>query len=134
MSRLSGKVVVITGAASGMGEAHARLFVKEGAKLVLTDINEEKGQEVAEELGENALFVKHNVANKDDWEVVVNKAENKFGPITGLVNNAGIVGPLKPLEELTDEEFYNVIGVNQYSVFKGMQSIVKSMKKRRVDP
>ena len=130
MSRLSGKVVVITGAASGMGETHARLFVKEGAKVVLTDINEEKGQKVAEELGDNALFVKHDVANKDDWQVVVDKAENTFGPITGLVNNAGIVGPNDiPLEELKDEDFYKVIDINLYSVFKGMQAVVKSMKK-----
>ncbi|MCG7334627.1 glucose 1-dehydrogenase [Sporosarcina sp. ACRSM] len=129
MSRLTGKVVVITGAASGMGEAHARLFVKEGAQVVLTDINEEKGQKVAEELGENALFVKHDVANKDDWQIVIDQAEKAFGPITGLVNNAGIVGPLGPLEELNDEDFNRVIAINQYSVFKGMQTVLKSMKK-----
>lgn len=132
MGRLSGKVIVVTGAASGMGETHARLFVKEGAKVVLTDINEDKGQRVAEELGENALFVKHDVANSNDWQVVVDKAEDMFGPITGLVNNAGIVGPNDtPLEELQDEDFYKVIDINLYSIFKGMQTVVKSMKKTK---
>ncbi|MFC2946821.1 glucose 1-dehydrogenase [Virgibacillus sediminis] len=130
MNRLSEKVVIITGAASGMGETHANLFVKEGAKVVLTDINEEQGRRVAEKLGENALFVKHDVADKEDWNVVVEKAEKAFGPITGLVNNAGIVGSNDtPLEDLEDEDFYKVVAINQYSVFKGMQTVVKSMKK-----
>ncbi|RHW33937.1 SDR family oxidoreductase [Neobacillus notoginsengisoli] len=129
MGRLAGKVVLITGAANGMGETNARLFVKEGAKVVLTDIDEVKGQKVAEELGENAIFIKHDVTNKDEWQVVVDKAEDTFGPITGLVNNAGTAGKIVPLEEVTDEDFYKIIALNQYSVFKGMQTVVKSMKK-----
>ncbi|WNS76431.1 glucose 1-dehydrogenase [Bacillus sp. DTU_2020_1000418_1_SI_GHA_SEK_038] len=129
MGRLSGKVVIITGAANGMGETNARMFVKEGAKVVLTDIEVEKGQKVAEELGENAIFIKHDVTNEEDWQAVVDKTENTFGPITGLVNNAGTAGRIVPLEEVTDEDFYRIINLNQYSVFKGMQTVVKSMKK-----
>ncbi|MFC5603439.1 glucose 1-dehydrogenase [Sporosarcina koreensis] len=129
MSRLSEKVVIITGAANGMGETFARLFIKEGAKVVLTDIEVKKGQKVAEELGENAIFIKHDVTNKEDWQVVVDKAENTFGPITGLVNNAGTAGKIVPLEEVTDEDFYKIFNLNAYSVFKGMQTVVKSMKK-----
>lgn len=68
MARLEGKVAIITGAAQGMGAAHARKFIEEGAKVVLTDLNEEKGQAFAAELGESALFVKQNVASAEDWE------------------------------------------------------------------
>lgn len=68
MARLKDKVAIITGAAQGMGATHARLFIAEGAKVVLTDLNEEKGQALAKELGSNALFIKQNVANEDDWK------------------------------------------------------------------
>lgn len=71
MGRLDGKVAIITGASQGMGEAHARRFVAEGARVVLTDINDERGQEIAAELGENARFVKADVTNPADWRQVV---------------------------------------------------------------
>ena len=74
MTRLSGKVAVVTGGARGMGEAHVRRFVEEGAKVVFTDINEEAGQKLAEELGENAVFIKHDVTEQSGWEQVVETA------------------------------------------------------------
>jgi 3alpha(or 20beta)-hydroxysteroid dehydrogenase len=126
--RLAGKVAIITGAAQGMGEAHARLFVREGAKVVLTDINEVRGSEVAAELGDSALFVPHDVANEADWKRVVALAEAQFGPVTVLVNNAGVIGPVKRLLEFTAEEFLQVCAVNQLGVFLGMQAVVPSMK------
>lgn len=95
MGRLAGKVAVITGAAQGMGEAHARLFIREGAQVVLTDLNEEGGRALAHELGGNALFVRQDVACAGDWEAVVRAAEARFGPVTVLVNNAGIIGPVR---------------------------------------
>ena len=70
MGRLENKVAIITGAAQGMGAAHAKRFVEEGAKVVITDLNEEKGQAFAAELGENAIFVKQNVTSEDDWAAV----------------------------------------------------------------
>lgn len=85
MARLEGKVAIITGAAQGMGAAHATLFVKEGAKVVITDLNEEKGNALAAELGENAVFVKQNVASEEDWASVITKAEEAFGPVNILV-------------------------------------------------
>src|SRR5690606_34742073 len=91
MARLEGKVAIITGAAQGMGASHAKKFIEEGAKVVLTDLNEEKGLAFAEELGENALFVKQNVTSEADWATVVEEAEKTFGPVNVLVNNAGIM-------------------------------------------
>ncbi|WP_066435448.1 glucose 1-dehydrogenase [Chryseobacterium sp. CCH4-E10] len=129
MSRLKGKVAIITGAAQGMGESHARAFVAEGAKVVLTDLNEEGGKTIADELGENAVFVKHDVTNVEDWKNVVGEAENKFGHVNVLVNNAGILGPIKNALELTEEEYRKVIAINQDGVFYGMKYTLPSMIK-----
>ncbi|HCY80411.1 MAG TPA: 3-alpha-hydroxysteroid dehydrogenase, partial [Xanthomarina gelatinilytica] len=81
MNRLENKVAIITGAARGMGEAHAREFIKQGAKVILADIREEMGRALAEELGENALFVKLDITKVEDWENAVKLGENKFGNI-----------------------------------------------------
>jgi 3alpha(or 20beta)-hydroxysteroid dehydrogenase len=128
MDRLKDKVAIITGAASGMGAAHAVAFVAEGAKVVLTDINEEKGREFAKSLGDHALFVKHDVASKDDWDRVIEAAEAAFGPVNILVNNAGI-DKAAPIEEMSETLYRQVIDINQVSVFLGMQAVVSSMKK-----
>lgn len=128
MTRLKGKVAIITGAAQGMGAAHAKLFIDQGAKVVLTDLNEEKGQAFAAELGENALFVKQNVANETDWATVVATAEEKFGPVNVLVNNAGIT-MAKSMMETTVEEYRRIVEINQVSVFLGMKAVLPSMQK-----
>ena len=128
MTRLEGKVAIITGAAQGMGASHAKLFVEQGAKVVLTDLNEEKGQAFAAELGENALFVKQNVANEEDWATVVATAEEKFGPVNVLVNNAGIT-MAKPMMQTTVEEYRRIVEINQVSVFLGMKAVLPSMQK-----
>lgn len=128
MSRLSGKVAIITGAAQGMGAAHARLFVEQGAKVVLTDLNEEKGNALVAELGENALFIKQNVASEEDWNTVITKAEEAFGPVNVLVNNAGIT-MAKNMLEITVEEYRRIVEINQVSVFLGMKTVAASMMK-----
>ena len=128
MARLEGKIAVITGAAQGMGAAHARLFVKEGAKVVLTDLNEEKGSALAQELGENAVFVKQNVTSAEDWATVVATAEESFGPINVLVNNAGIT-MAKSILQTTEEEYRRIVDINQLSVFLGMKTAIPSMQK-----
>ena len=106
MARLEGKVAIITGAARGMGAAHARRFVAEGAKVVLTDLNVEEGTALANELGENALFVEQNVTSADEWKTVVAQAEKAFGPVNVLVNNAGI-SVSKSLLQMTEEKSSN---------------------------
>lgn len=128
MARLQGKIAIITGAAQGMGESHARRFIEEGAKVVLTDLNEEKGKALAEELGEHALFVKQDVASADDWKTVVEKAEETFGPVNVLVNNAGIT-MAKSILETTEDEYRKIVDINQVSVFLGMKTVIPSMQK-----
>lgn len=128
MVRLEGKVAIITGAAQGMGATHARRFVKEGAKVVLTDILEDKGIELAKELGENALFIKHDVASADEWTEVVAKAEEAFGPVNILVNNAGIT-MAKSILQVTEDEYRRIVDINQTSVFLGMKTTIPSMQK-----
>lgn len=128
MDRLNGKVALITGAAQGMGAAHARLFIEHGAKVVLTDLNEEKGQALAAELGENAHFISHNVTKEADWLRVVEETEAKFGPIQVLVNNAGIT-MAKNMLDVTVEEYKRIVDINQVSVFIGMKAVAPSMIK-----
>jgi len=127
VKRLEGKVALITGAARGMGASHAERFVKEGAKVVLTDQNEVAGRALADKLGANALFVRHDVTQPDDWADVVSAAERAFGPVTILVNNAGILGPVANTEALTEEDYLKVCAVNQHSVFHGMKAVIPSM-------
>lgn len=128
MARLEGKVAVITGAAQGMGAAHAQKFIKEGAKVVLTDLNEEKGKALAAELGSNALFIKQNVTSEADWASVVAEAEAAFGPVNVLVNNAGIT-MAKSILQTTEEEYRRIVDINQVSVFLGMKAVIPSMQK-----
>ena len=128
MDRLKGKVAIIAGAAQGMGASHATLFVKEGAKVVITDLNEEKGNALASELGESAIFVKQNVASEEDWATVIAKAEEAFGPVNVLVNNAGIT-MAKSMMQTTLEEYRRIVEINQVSVFLGMKAVLPSMQK-----
>jgi 3alpha(or 20beta)-hydroxysteroid dehydrogenase len=128
MGRLNGKVAVITGAARGMGAAHARLFVAEGAKVVLTDIRDAEGKAVAKELGTNARFLHHDVTKSGEWERVISEAEATFGPVSVLVNNAGIA-PHVALPDISEAEYIKVIDVNQVSVFLGMKTVLPSMRR-----
>ena len=128
MARLEGKVAIITGAARGMGATHARRFVAEGAKVVLTDLNVEEGTALANKLGENALFVEQNVTSADEWANVVALAEKTFGPVNVLINNAGI-SVSKSFLQMTEEEYRRIVDINQVSVLLGLKTVVPSMQK-----
>lgn len=132
MDRLNGKIALITGAARGMGESHARCFIEEGAKVILTDVTEPAGQALADQLGSNAMFLKHDVTCSDSWAKVIEKAESKFGNINVLVNNAGVLGPVASTMELSEIDYLKVCNVNQHSVFLGMQAVLPSMLKAGV--
>lgn len=126
-ARFMGKVAVITGAARGMGAWHARLFAQEGCKVVVTDVLENEGRQVAEEIGEDAIFLKHDVTDLESWSNVLTVAENKFGPVTILINNAGIAGPFTHTAELSVRDYLAVLDVNANGVFYGMKSVIPGM-------
>lgn len=130
MARLKDKVAIVTGAAAGMGKQHARLFVKEGAKVVLTDVQAEKGKALAADLGSNAFFIQHDVTDEAGWQQVVAKTEAHFGPVDVLVNNAGI-SPVLSVEQASLADYMKVVKINQVSVFLGMKAVVPSMKKTK---
>lgn len=124
--RLTDKVAVVTGGASGIGEATVRKFVAEGAKVVIGDLNKERGQALAEELGEAAIFVAIDVTKASDWEEVKKQALEAFGTVDVLVNNAGI-SVAQSLLTMTEEQYRKILEINQVSVFLGMQKIAPIM-------
>ena len=127
MGRLEGKIAIVTGAARGMGASHSRYFVREGARVVLTDTRVAEGQALAEELGKKALFVEHDVTKASDWQRVVSVSEEAFGPVNVLVNNAGILGAMAATADISEEDYLRVIAVNQHSVYLGMHAVIPSM-------
>ncbi len=128
MGQLEGKVAIITGAAQGMGEKHAIRFVQEGAKVVLTDIQDEAGQKLADSLGANAVYMHLDVTSEEQWADVVAKTEAKFGPITTLVNNAGY-GKFLVMDELSGADYERHMKINVMGIVYGMKAVVKSMRK-----
>lgn len=134
MKRLEDKVAIITGAASGMGAAEARLFAKEGAKVIATDIQVDKLEAVVGEIqdeGGAVLAIEHDVTNEDGWEKVVKKAVDSYGRIDVLVNNAGIGGAegFAPFDEIDLDSWNKYISVNSTGNFLGMKAAVPEMKK-----
>jgi 3alpha(or 20beta)-hydroxysteroid dehydrogenase len=127
MTMLEGKVAIITGAAVGMGASHARRFINEGARVVLTDVARQEGEALAAELGENALFLPLDVGDHRAWEAVVEQATAHFGLVTVLVNNAGIAGTYIPTAEIPVEDFLKIMHVNANGVFFGMRAVIPGM-------
>jgi NAD(P)-dependent dehydrogenase (short-subunit alcohol dehydrogenase family) len=131
MDRIKGKVAIITGGASGMGSATASLFAKEGANVVIADINEAGGKKVTEEIkrgGGKALFVKLDVTSEKDWSEAIKKTLSEFGKLDILVNNAGALFA-KPIEDTSLEEWRQLMSVNVDGVFLGTKYAVGAMKK-----
>lgn len=126
--RLKDKVAIVTGGASGIGEATVRLFVQEGAKVTIADMNEENGEALAKELGDSTIFVKTNVTNESEVENMVNKTVETFGKLDILFNNAGI-GDLHPTDELSFEHWQRTISVNLDGVFLVAKHAIRAMKK-----
>ncbi|HBZ72379.1 MAG TPA: 3-alpha-hydroxysteroid dehydrogenase [Deltaproteobacteria bacterium] len=128
MSRVAGKVALITGAARGQGEAEAREFVAEGAKVVLGDVMDDLGKAVAESLSDHALYLHHDVSREESWANFVATAVQTFGRIDVLVNNAGILHAA-PIAEIKLEDYLRVIHVNQVGCLLGMKSVIPHMAK-----
>jgi 3alpha(or 20beta)-hydroxysteroid dehydrogenase len=128
MARFDGTVALISGGARGMGASHARGLVAEGAKVIFGDILDDDGKRLEEELGEPAHYVHLDVTKDDDWKYAVAAAEKQYGPISLLVNNAGIVS-FGPVEVMEPDEFRRVIDINLTGTFLGMHYTVPSMRK-----
>ena len=127
MNRLSGKIILISGGARGQGEAEARLFVAEGAKVVIGDVLEAQGKQLAAELGDAAVFVRQDVTKEQDWANAI-EAAAALGGLHGLVNNAGIYRPATLME--TDTALFEQhMRVNQLGCFLGMKAVVPLMEK-----
>jgi len=126
-ARLHNKTAVVTGAASGVGAASARRFVAEGAQVLLTDLNHEAGQALAEELGSAALFMRQDVSRADDWNALQALLCERFGRLDVLVNNAGILLP-GSIEQATLDEWQRIMQVNATSAFLGCQCAIRIMK------
>jgi len=128
MGQLDGRVALISGAARGMGAEEARLFVAEGAQVVLGDVLDEDGEKVASELGEAALYTHLDVTREADWQAAVARAEDRFGKLDVLVNNAGILR-FRALEKTPLEEYELVVRINQVGPFLGMKSVIPAMRR-----
>ncbi len=125
--RLEGKVAAITGAASGFGEGAARRFVAEGAKVVLGDIQEDRGKAVAAELGDAAVFVPCNVTDEDQVANMVDTAVSEFGQLDVIYNNAGVVGAVGPIADTPQEEWKMTIDIHINGVFYGCKHAARVM-------
>jgi len=128
MARFDGKVVLISGGARGQGATEARALVTEGAKVVIGDILQRDGQELAAALGPAARFVRHDVTNEADWQEAVEAAVELGGALHGLINNAGIYIP-KSLMETDAELFERHVRINQFGCFLGMRAVVPAMER-----
>jgi 3alpha(or 20beta)-hydroxysteroid dehydrogenase len=126
MGRLEGKVALISGAARGQGEAEARLFVEEGAQVVLGDVRDDLGKLVAESLGSAATYLPLDVTREDSWADFCTGALEAFGTIDVLINNAGILAT-GSLAETSLDDYMKVIQVNQIGVFLGMKAVLAPM-------
>ncbi len=131
MDRVKGKTAIITGSASGLGEASALLLAKEGAAVVVADINESKGHDVVEKIrqeGGKALFAKLNVSRESDWENAIDKTLSEFQNLDVLVNNAGIQY-VKELEDTPLEDWRRLMSICLDGVFLGTKHAIRAMKK-----
>ena len=127
MGRLDGKVALISGAARGQGEAEARLFVTEGAKVVFGDILDDLGEVVAKDLGDAAHYVHLDVRREADWSAAVAEAESRFGKLDVLVNNAGVLDMGTLTHDTTLEGYMRVVEINQIGVFLGMRAGIPAL-------
>lgn len=133
MDRLKDKVALITGAASGMGEADARLFAQEGAKVVVTDVRLDAAEVVAKEItsaGGIATALELDVTNADQWGAAVRQAVDAYGGLDILVNNAGLPGQPETWEDASIEDFQRLIDINLFGQFHGIKAVLPHFEAR----
>ena len=128
MGRLDGKRAVITGAASGIGEATARLFVAEGASVVLADVDDARGKRIASEMGERAVFVPTVVSQVADVDLAVARCVRVVGGLDVMFNNAGVPGSIGGIEEIEAAAWDHALGVHLRGVFLGIRAAARVMR------
>lgn len=126
MGRVEGQVAIVTGGASGLGAATAKLLADEGAKVLVTDIQDEAGRAVAAECG--GSFLHHDTAREDDWIQAFQRAQADFGPVSILFNNAGVRPNTVPLEDITLDDWQAHMAINMDGVFLGIKHGIRAMK------
>ena len=117
--RLESRVAVVTGGASGLGEATVRLFTAQGARVVVADLQADRGKALADELGAAAVFSRTDVTREEDVAAAVDLAAAEFGRLDCMFNNAGIVGAVGPIDEVPVEDFDATVAVHLRGVFLG---------------
>lgn len=127
MKRFDGQTVLITGAARGQGASHARAFHDEGARVALCDIRVDLGRALADALGANAHFVELDVARAADWAAAVDATERRFGPVSILINNAGVLSPSAPIVAYDPADWDQVIATNLTGTFLGIRAVAPSI-------
>ena len=130
MKRLNGKVAVITGGASGIGKATVRLFVGEGVRVVFSDIQDDKGKAIADELGSNAIYLHANVRNEFEIKAAIDLAVEKFGHLDVVFSNAGNPGPGGAIEDVPTDEFDKTVAIHLRAAFLCMKHSIPIMKKQ----
>ena len=126
MGRVDGKVCIVTGGAMGLGKADAIVLAREGGRVIVTDVSEE-GEATASEIGGDAMFVRHDVRNEDEWRSVVATALDRFGRLDVLVNNAGVIR-MDDIETATLEDWRFVSSVNVEGTFLGCKHAIPAMR------
>ena len=127
MGRLGDKVAIVTGAARGTGEATARLFAAEGARVAVADILDERGAAVAKEIGDAAIFLHLDVGSEPDWRRAVAQTLERFGRVDVLINNAAVLH-MASIADTEVADFERVVRVNQLGTFLGIKSVIEPMK------
>jgi 3(or 17)beta-hydroxysteroid dehydrogenase len=129
MSRVAEKVVLVTGAGSGIGRAAAKLLAAEGATVIATDINQPGGLETVQQAGGHTRFLLHDTAQEADWKRIIDDILAREGRLDGLVNNAGIAGPFpSTFESETVEQWQRILSINAQGVFLGCKHGVPAMR------
>ena len=126
-TRLAGKIALISGGASGIGAASAKRFIDEGAKVVIGDINTEKGKAIAAQYGDELSFTVLDVTSAESWGAAITFATSKMGGLTTLVNSAGVSIP-GSIEDISLEDFRHTMAINLEGTFLGTQAGIKALK------
>ena len=129
MNRFTDKTVLITGGTGGQGASHMRGYLDEGASVVIADIRDDLGHALAAEASDRTLFVHLDVTSENDWAAAISSAEDRFGPISILVNNAGIGSPPALIEDGTLEDWQRILAVNITGQYLGIRAATPSLRR-----